>query len=372
MPQDVIYLNAASHGLPDDAVRRRILAYVQREAEVGPVHAAREVEQEILTVREKAADLIGAQGEDVAFTQTTMSGWSGAVAALPFKGRRILVTPDEWGECAQMLARIGKARDMQLEVMATTADGDIDVAAVKASLDDDVAAVSMPMVSSLRGRRLPVEDIGALPRPDHCFFIIDGAQALGQISVDVDKIGCDVFAATARKWLRSARGTAILYVRRSTLERMDPVPVLDASARHVGSEAPHAGRFESFDFVVPLRLAFGAAIDVLNARGMAALQETVREHARHVRNRVDRAGLELASPPEAQSGITSFHVPGEAIEHVSQRLAARDILVKLPPASDEPLRPGPSNGAVLMRVSPHVYNTSGEIDALFDEIAAVA
>ena len=371
MPSVTIYLNAASHGLPDESVRRRILTYLQREADIGPVHAAREVEQEIVSVRTKAADLIGAPAGDVAFAQTTMTGWSAAVAALPLKGRRILVTPDEWGECAQTLARIGTPFGMRLEVMATTPDGEIDVAAVRASLDDDVAAISMPMVSSLRGRRLPVEEIGALPRPDGCFFIVDGAQAIGQIPVEVEEIGCDVFAATARKWLRSARGTAVLYVRPSVLERMDAIPELDVSAGTVGREAPDIGRFESFDFVVPLRLAFGAAIDVLNGHGIASVNETIHAHARHVRNRVGKAGLELASPPEPQSGITSFLLPGDAIERVSQRLAERDILVKLPPPSDEPLRPAPASGAVLMRVSPHVYNAPAEIDALFDEIDAV-
>lgn len=371
MPSDTIYLNAASHGLPDESVRRRILAYLQREAEVGPVRSAREAEQEIASVRTKAADLIGAPAGDVAFAQTTMTGWSAAVAALPLKGRRVLVTPDEWGECAQTLVRIGTPLGMRLEVMAATPDGEIDVAAVRASLDDDVAAISMPMVSSLRGRRLPVKEIGALPRPANCFFIVDGAQALGQLPVDVSEIGCDVFAATARKWLRSARGTALLYVRPSALERMDPVPVLDTSAHPVGSETPDVRRFESFDFVVPLRLALGAAIDVVNGHGITSVHETIHAHAHHVRSRLKKAGLELASPPEPQSGITSFLLPGEAIERVSQRLAERDILVKLPPPSDEPLRTAPADGKVLTRVSPHVYNAPAEIDALFDEIETV-
>ena len=370
MPPQTTYLNAASHGLPDEAVLTRMLAHIQREREAGPVVAVREAEDEIASVRRKAADLIGASPAQVAFSQTTMSGWSAAVGTLPLKGSRILVTPDEWGECAQTLSQLGERSGMRLEVMPTTHDGDTDIAALKESLGDDVAAISMPVVSSMRGRRLPVEDVGALPRPDHCFFIVDGAQALGQIPVDVEKIGCDIFAATARKWLRSSRGTAILYVRPSALERMAPVPVLNMSGDQVGIAPSDVCRFESFDYVVALRLGLGVAIDVLNARGIGGVRDVILAHARHVRERVARAGLQLASPAEPQSGITSFYLPAAAADDISKQLAAEDIIVKYPPTSDEPMRPAPPDDMVLMRVSPHIYNDGSQIDALFDRIDA--
>ncbi|MDA7948530.1 MAG: aminotransferase class V-fold PLP-dependent enzyme [Hyphomicrobiaceae bacterium] len=370
MPSQTTYLNAASHGLPDETVRERMLAHIRRESEAGPFVAAREVEEEVNAVRQKAADLIGADTAQTAFAQTTMSGWSAAVSALPLKGSRILVTPDEWGECAQILSQLGAPDGLRLEVMPTTQGGDIDLAALKTTLDDDVAAISMPMVSSLRGRRLPVEEVGSLPRPDHCFFIVDGAQALGQLPVDVKRINCDIFAATARKWLRSARGTAILYVRPSALDRMAQLPILDATGTPSGNEPPDIRRFESFDYVVALRLALGTAIDVLNRAGIAAVGDTIRRHALHVRDRVARAGLQLADPEEPQSGITSFFLPGGAVERVSQCLDAEDIVVKFPPFSDEPMQPAPSDGTVLVRVSPHVYNQADEIDALFDRLDA--
>ncbi|MEM8743146.1 MAG: hypothetical protein AAGF14_00775, partial [Pseudomonadota bacterium] len=107
MPSKTTYLNAASHGLPDEAVRERMRTHLRRESEAGPVVAVREAEDEIQSVRQKAGDLIGARPEQVALSQTTMSGWSAAVATLPLTGRRILVTPDEWGECAQALYRLG-------------------------------------------------------------------------------------------------------------------------------------------------------------------------------------------------------------------------------------------------------------------------
>jgi len=367
----MIYLNAASHGLPDERVRARILTHVQREAEVGPIVATRGVEEEISGVRRKAADLIGAKPSELAFAQTTMTGWSAAVAALPLTGRRILVAPNEWGECVQTFKLLGNSRDMRLEVMATTQEGDLDLAALQASIDDDVAAISVPMVSSLSGRHYPVQEIGSLARPDHCFYVIDGAQGLGQLGVDVEKFGCDMFAATARKWLRGPRGTALLYVRSSTLECMDPIPVLNTSGDTVGAERQDVARFESFDFVAALRLGLGTAIDVVNEYGVGSVAETVANHARHVRDRVARAGLSLASPADPQSGITSFLLPQAVVVEIQEHLAACDIIVKYPPSSDEPMRDAPGDNQVLMRVSPHIYNDTSHIDALFNEIASI-
>lgn len=370
MPSRMIYLNAASHGLPDERVQARILAHVRRESEVGPIVAAREAEEEIASVWAKVATLVAAPPEEIALTQTTMNGWSAAIGALPLQGSRVLVTPDEWGECVQALNQLGSSRQMRIEVMKTTPDGDLDLDALAASIDDDIAAISVPMVSSLRGKRFAVEKIGSLARPDHSFFIVDGAQALGQLPVDVGKIGCDVFAATARKWLRSSRGTAMLYVRSSALQRMYPVPVLDASGGRLGSEPPDTRRFETFDYVAGLRLALGVAIDVLNERGMEATAGAIRAHAQHVRERVDQAGLKLASPRQPQSGITSFCLPADAVDDVSRKLETNDIVIKLPPPSDEPMHAAPRDDRVLMRVSPHIYNDASEIDALFDAIAS--
>lgn len=371
----VIYLNNASHGLPDARVRERMMIYLAREAEVGAVRAAQEVEAELADIRVRAAAFIGARPSDLAFMISTTEAWCLAASALPFTGKRILVAPHEWASNIEALRRLPRTRDMAIEVMATTGQGDLDIDALAARLDDDIAAICVPMVSSLTGRRYPVEEIGRLTRPEGCLYIVDAAQALGQMPVDVAAIGCDVLAATSRKWLRAPRGTALLYVSPGTLDRMTPFFAADTGAlvpdpatgalTDIGS----AARFECHSFNIPLRLALGAALSVASQMSVAAIAEKIAEHSTHIRRRGADAGLMLFSPHDAQSGINSFLLPADTATKLSDALAAKDLFVKFPAFWNEPMLDAPA-GRQILRISPHVFNTADEIDAVFEVIAA--
>lgn len=369
-----IYMNAAGHGLPDERVRRRMKDHLQRETEVGVHRAAEEAAKELRDLRANAARLLGARPEETALGTTTTLAWGQAVAALPLKGTRILVAPHEWATNIAVLQRLDAMPGMTIDVLALDEKGDLDLVALRGALDEDVAAICVPMVSSITGRRYQVEKIGAMPRPDHCFFAVDAAQALGQMTVDVKRINCDLLAATARKWLRAPRGTALLFASRRTLDRMKPIPFPDTELewhpdRLSFSDGTTAARFEGFDANVLLRLGLATAIEVAQEKKIGAISKRILELAAHVRKCAGEAGLALFSPARAQSGITTLCLPGKLAEALPERLAKAGIVVKFPLMRDEPLAPGPPEGDVLMRISPHIYNSPGDIDALFAEIA---
>lgn len=368
-----LYLNAASHGLPDEAVRRRMKDYLARESDAGPHRAALEAAEELEAVRGKAAALIGARADETALATTTTRAWGMAVAALPLKGRRILVAPHEWVSNIAILQRLDAGPGMTIDVLPLAPDGDLDTEALRGSIGEDVAAICVPMVSSLTGRRYPVEKIGAMARPDHCFYVVDAAQALGQTPVDVTRIGCDMLAATARKWLRAPRGTALLYVSSRTLERLKPVPFPDTGLLWRPdsldfADAAAAARFETFDANAALGLGLGAAIDIALKETVPAVSKRLLALANHVRARAREAGIALFSPGKAQSAITALRLPQALAESLPARLDAARIVVKFPAPRDEPLAPAPPDGDTLLRVSPHVYNSREDIDALFSHI----
>lgn len=374
-PKELIYLNTAGHGLPDTRVRARMIAHLEREALVGPERAARDASRELDALRGKAARFIGAKPEELAFGVTTTLAWGMAFSSLPLKGTRILVAPHEWVTNIAILQRLGAGPGMTIDVLPLTQAGDLDTDALRDTLDEDVAAICVPMVSSLTGRRYPVEKIGALPRPDHCFFAVDAAQALGQMPVDVKKIGCDMLAATARKWLRAPRGTALLYLARNTLDRLKPVPFPDTGLTWRPetldfTDNAAAARFEGFDANVALRLGLGAAIEVAGKEKPASISKKILGLAAHVRKRAAKSGMPLFSPRKAQSGITTLRIPGAAAKSLQAHLDKAGIVAKLPALRDEPLAPPPPSGEALLRISPHIYNGAREIDALFDALEA--
>lgn len=375
--QRTIYMNAAGHGLPDESVRRRMARHLQRETEAGVQRAAEEAAEALKGLRASAARLLGAKPEETAFGTATTLAWGQAVAALPLRGTRILVAPHEWVTNIAILQRLDAGPGMTIDVLALDAKGDLDLDALRETLDEDVAAICVPMVSSITGRRYPVEKIGAMARPDHSFFAVDAAQALGQMSVDVKRINCDLLAATARKWLRAPRGTALLYASEKALARMKPIPFPDTELewhpdRLFFSDGKTAARFEGFDANLLLRLGLAAAIEAAREKKIGAISKQVLELAAHVRKCAEATGLTLFSPAKAQSGITTLRLPAMLARALPEQLAKAGIIVKFPLRRDEPLAPGPPDGDALMRVSPHVYNSPGDIDALFAVIAETA
>src|SRR5690606_27465696 len=110
-----------------EAVRRRMKEHLVRESRIGVHRAAEEAAGELKDLRRNAARLLGAQPQETAFGTTTTLAWGQAVAALPLRGRRILVAPHEWVTNIAILQRLDGAPGMTIDVLALDAKGDLDL-----------------------------------------------------------------------------------------------------------------------------------------------------------------------------------------------------------------------------------------------------
>ena len=330
-----IYLNASSHGLPASNTCVRMARHTAEEARLGTYTAALAVADEVAGIRLLAAHLLGAMPERTGFSATTTDAWLRIVAQLELHGRRVLVAAHEWGDNVRMLRRLGA----RVEVIRGRTPADWE-----ARIDDDLAAIFAPMVTSVQGLHYPVAGIGALPRPDGCRFIVDAAQALGRMPVDVGLIGCDALVATGRKWLRGPRGTAIFWL----------TPGMGV-----------VGDVEPFDSPVAARLGLGAALEDA-MRGDVVV--TARDLARLRLHGVEAAGRTGLTVLEGgPGGALAIRVNDPA--RVTAALNTAGIVAKLPDAMrDEPEAPCPGP---VVRLSPHIYNTTHEIDRAIAVIANV-
>ena len=347
-----VYLNAASHGLPSPATRARVLAHLRAEDAVGPVAARDAATAELEAVRANAATLIGADARDVAFFPTTCSGWLATVIRLPLRGRRLLVAPHEWSDNVAALRLLAAQGGATVETLPPWRGDAPDLDAWAARIDEDVAAIFLPMVSSVTGRRYPVAAIGALPRPEGCRLVIDGAQALGQTPIDVATLGADVLAATCRKWLRGPRNTAILWTA--------------PAVRDAGQRPP-----EPTDWGVAQRLGLGVAIAEALETGVETIAARLAVLAEAVRAAGAERGLPTADGADPATGAVTLALPPALAQRLAPRLAGADIVAKFPDAAvDEPCAADAPEGAALLRVSPHLYNDPADIAALFAQIDA--
>lgn len=364
----MIYLNSAGHGLPDSAVRQRMIRQLQREEEIGPIQAEAEVAQEVALVRGKLADLLAASEAEIAIPAWTTTGWNAAVLSLPVAGKRVLAAPGEWGSNVALLQRLGA----RVEVMPLRTDGALDLEALAGLIDEQVAAICMPIVCSLTGERYPAEVIGALARPDGCAFVVDAAQALGQMPVSVQALNADILVAPTRKWLRGPRGTGVLYVRQSWLDRMQPSLVADYGAAIFAdgtfTDRDDARRFEPMGCFAAQHLGLSAALDVFNTGGAEAVFARIAALADHARSRATAAGFALAGAEAATSGIVTLRMTSERIGKLMPKLAEANIVVKNAGADCEPLRTPDTVEGGFLRISANVYNSETEIDEVFDLI----
>lgn len=155
-----VYLNAASHGLPSAETLTRMRDFAALEAQIGPLAAAEQAADEVMSVDRAAADLIGAKAKDVAVASTTTASWVGLAIRAVKPGQKVLVAAQEWGDNIRVLKTLGA------QVIALPLSNDL--SPWQDALQENVAAICVPLVSSISGAHLPVEKLGALPRPEGC------------------------------------------------------------------------------------------------------------------------------------------------------------------------------------------------------------
>jgi selenocysteine lyase/cysteine desulfurase len=223
------------------------------------------------------------------------------------------------------------------------------------------------------GALLPVKDLCQFARQRNLLTVVDGAQALGMIEVDLHDLGCDFYAASFHKWLGGSHGTGFLYVRREMLDRLWPTTPrgLDASpaiafpSQSVANEGVSAA-LHKFGNVVPtlwpaLRGA-EVAMDLHQHINRARIEARVRELTIYARLRLQQLpGIEILTParPGSWGGLLAARFADRTAESLAGTLQRNQRVFVSHLAW-----PGSEQGA--LRVSLHMFNTHEEIERLFE------
>jgi len=157
---------------------------------------------------------------------------------------------------------------VRVEVVPPDATGQLDVGALRKRLDARVRLIAMTHMPTNGGLVQPAEAVGEVAREAGIFFLLDATQTVGQIPLDVRRLGCHALAGTSRKYLRGPRGVGFLWVARDWIERLEPPLMEGHAAEWVEPDRyvirPDAKRFEVW-VQRAARLGFGAAIEYAQA-----------------------------------------------------------------------------------------------------------
>lgn len=375
----VVHFNHAGASLPSAASVRAIVEHLQREATQGPLEAAQATQDTLNAARCRAARLIGAQPGEIAFASGCSDAWGRAFAALgPWApGDRILVGRHEWGGNLATMQQVAARAGARIETIPCDAAGRVDPVALQAMLDNNVKLISLTWLPANGGLINPAAEIGAIARRHGITYIIDAAQALGQLPVNVGELGCDVLVAPVRKHLRGPRGLGLIYVRDGIAARLRPAFV-DAASAPVGPDGISAMRagaqcLETSEQPTALLCGLANALQEALDLGIEAIRARVEFNANALRDRLARvSGVTLHDLGPTGSALVSFNVDGWLAADVRQQLARQGINIAANGVPYTPLDMLARGLHSVARASVSYLTTPDEIDRLVAAVGGLA
>jgi cysteine desulfurase / selenocysteine lyase len=373
-----VHLNHAGGSLIPGVAKDALIAHLGLESQIGPQDAGLEAATRLEEARASAAKLINAEPDEIAFATSGSSAFGAVFSALPRlnTGDRILVGRQEWGGNLSTYERAAERAGASVEAIPCRDDGGVDVEALAGLLDDRVKLVSLTWLPANGGLINDAAAVGSVARAGAVPYLIDAGQALGQVSVDVQALHCDILVGAGRKHLRGPRGTGLLYVRRALLQHLDPpyVDVLSPWSITGTIVRPDARRFETSECSFASLLAFGASIDLALEVGPAIIEQRVQGLAQQLRERLSEIPRtqchDLGSGP--QSGIVSFAVAGLSPLTVKKELADLGIRIGASPAAYTPLDMTERGLDSVARISLSYLNTVDDLDRLCSGLRGIA
>jgi selenocysteine lyase/cysteine desulfurase len=341
------YLNAGTDGpLPDGAVQAAA-GELEREAADGRTFAHFERRKELNgQLRAAYAGALGADPDDVALTTCTSDGMAQTIAGLALSEGDEIVTSDE--EHPGLLGALGAARELRGASIR-----EVPMADVAAAVGPRTRLVACSHVGWMSGLLAPSE-LAQVDVP----VLLDGAQGVGAVPVDVRALGCDAYAGAGQKWLCGPDGLGMLYVSPELSERLevsrrgyanlqDPNSGIDARLHE------DARRFDTLSLSAEAVACALSAVELLESAGWQAVHERARSLAAGLAERLAERGREVA--PRDDTTLVSF--ASDDAEAERELLAERGCVVRNIP------------GRPWLRASVGAWNDESDLDRLLSSLA---
>jgi isopenicillin-N epimerase len=314
-----------------------------------------------LPLREKLGKLVNAAGEDIALTQNATMGMNFVAQGLDLKrGDEVILTDREhpggisgWQERAKRDGIVVK----QVPIPIPANDPDRLVELFAEAITPRTRVLAVPHIISSSAVVMPVKRLTQLAHEHNCLAVFDGAQAIGQVKIDLQDIGCDAYYASPHKWLLAPAGNGMFYIRSD--HRAKVWTTLCSFAWDDQKDGMY--RFMQYGTGNPSLLAgLDAALDFHFRLGPERVRERLRSLADRLRSglqQIPRARISSPVHPEL-AGATVVHrvegVPAAKLEEqlwVERRIRTR--------SQGDPLG---------VRQSCQIYNNEAEVDSTLEVV----
>ena len=380
----LVYLDSGATSQKPLAVIEALAAHLaEHNANIhrGVYPLAQEADAAFESARARIAAFTGAEPKTTIFTKNATEAINlvarsyGAANLGP--GDAVLITRMEHHANLVPWQQICHERGAELRYLEVDEHGELSLAQLDAELArGDVRIVAFAHVSNVLGTINPVAEIAARARAAGAVTLVDGAQAVPQMPVDVEALGSDFYAWTGHKAV-GPTGIGVLHGRRELLEAMEPFltggdMIASVSQQETTwNELPF--KFEAGTPPIAEAVGLATAVDYLSALGMARVREHERELTELMLARLAEVpGVRAVGPPPGRErgALVSFTVEGMHPHDVAELLGREGVCVRAGHHCAEPLmrRFGLESTA---RASFAIYTTRDEIDTLADTLTRV-
>jgi cysteine desulfurase/selenocysteine lyase len=381
----IIYLdNAASSLTPEPVIKKMVEFYHEYRANVerGVHRLSQKASEEYEKAHAKVASFINAESEtEIVLTRNATEAINLVANGLSWnKGDKIVTSLIEHHSNFIVWLRLKKRYGVEVEIVKPNREGLFDIADFEKAVEDNTRLVALSHVSNVLGVRTPVEEVAKIAHDHGAHLLVDGAQSLPHLKVDVQKIDCDYLAFSGHKML-GPTGVGVLYARKELLDNLDPTTIGGGTIADVGLDyytlVDSPTKFEAGTPAIAEAIGLGAAIDYLEEVQPRNIEIHERKLVKKMyQGLTNISRVEVYGPEEAEqrTGMVSFNI---------EDLNPHDVALAMDVSADIMVRSGhhcclPLTRELLkrqegtVRASTYIYNTETEVEKLVSATSDIA
>jgi len=382
----VIYFDSTASSLTPEPVLERMLEYYREyraNVERGVHRLSVKASEEFEGARKKVADFINAKSpSEIIMTRNTTEGTNLVASGLSWKkGDKIVTSVLEHHSDFIVWLRVRERCGVKVELITPrkpATKGILDPADFEKLVDDKTKLVAVTHVSNVLGVIQPIREIAKIAHDHGAYLVVDGAQSVPHMKVDVQKLGIDFLAFSGHK-MCAPTGSGVLYMKREVTEEVEPLIIGGGSITDVGTDyykldsSPR--RFEGGTPDIAAVIGLGAAVDYLTRIGMDKIEAYEKVLVKRMYDGLTALrNVEVYGPePERRVGIIPFNVGDLNPHDVALALdVSANIMVRSGHHCAQPMSKTVIRKPGTVRASAYFYNTLNEVELLVSSVKEIA
>tara|TARA_B100000809_G_scaffold71516_1_gene69102 strand:- start:2161 stop:3357 length:1197 start_codon:yes stop_codon:yes gene_type:complete len=377
---DLVYLdNAATTQKPQSVLDAVDSLYKEANANV---HRAlyslgSEATERFETSRKKVANFIGAHSKEIIFTSGTTESinlLAHSLGNILKSGDEILISEMEHHSNIVPWQMAAKRTGAILKYLSITETGELDLTNSEKYFTSKTKIVSLTHLSNVLGTINPINNLAKLAHDVGAIMIVDGAQGVPHMNVNIQELGCDFYAFSGHKML-GPTGIGVLWGKPELLDEMEPFmgggEMINTVTMKASTWNDIPYKFEAGTPNFAQAVGLGAAIDYLEKIGMDAIQnqeKAITQYALDKMNNID--GLRIHGSAKKRGGVISLNVDGIHPHDLAQFLNEDNIAIRVGHHCAQPLLKKLGETATA-RMSFYIYNDESDVDKFCDSISEI-